>query len=494
MSLLIFQCIPGSKQNPPDNPYVSKRDPGLIPDYSVNKADLLSDIDMYIDKIDNVHPDPYRLISKVNFIAEAEKVKAQIKASDKENIHIFDGYYYLQKLAALIQDGHTKIYNPANWEKTVSSFFPINIKIVEGRVFVNQNFGDNEIPLKAEILSINNKNVKEIISEMLNYCEGTFREFKLIRIEEEFRYFIHTLYKSGPPWKIEYGFTDKKLTISIEGISYKILTEKNKKKIWFSESSVKINNQEIPILNLPHLGFRKQVFKPFIDKFCDNHIDTRNLIINLRGCPGGNGLRTLEVVDHLIDTPYSASKKMTFRISQVLKDYVQYYIQDYLYKKNKPIDEWEKILYSSGIWQDEYDDMYKIILGSDLNTYSDVGNHFHSPDKKISKYKGNVLLLVDHRSFSAAVVFASIFKHYNLATIVGRETGGRIDFFSDAVNIELPKTKLISKIPTATLTLHGEIPNRGIIPDITVDLSVDDFLSGNDPDIKAIKSVLKGGQ
>ena len=185
---------------------------------------------------------------------------------------------------------------------------------------------------------------------------------------------------------------------------------------------------------------------------------------------------------------------MTFKISQVLKDYVQYYIQDYLYKQNKPINEWKKRLYSSGIWRDEYDDMYKIILETDLNAYSDVGNHMHSPDKKVSKYKGNVLLLVDHRSFSAAVVFASIFKHHNLATIVGRETGGRIDFFSDAVNIELLNTKLISKIPTATMTLHGEIPNRGVIPDITVGLSVDDFQRGNDPDIEAIKNLLKRGQ
>ena len=76
-----------------------------------------------------------------------------------------------------------------------------------------------------------------------------------------------TLYKSEAPWKIEYGFSDKNITTSIEGISQKILTEKNKKNVWFHESSVKINNQEIPILNLPHLGFRKQVFKPFIDKF-----------------------------------------------------------------------------------------------------------------------------------------------------------------------------------------------------------------------------------
>ena len=491
-SLLIFSCIQGSTQNPPDNPYVSKRDYSeFIPNYSVNKADLLSDIDTYTDNIDKVHPDPYRLIPEMNFVSEIEQIKAEIRALDHENVNVFDCYYYLQKIAALIQDGHTKIYEPTNWSKLVPSFFPLNIKIIEGRMFVNENFGDNEIPLKVEILSIDNKPVKKIISEMLIYCEGTFHEFKLFRVEEEFRYFIHTLYKSETPWKVEYLFNDTITTTLINGVSHEILTEKNRKNLWFSESSININSEEIPIFNLPHLGYRKEDFKPVIDKFFDDHIDKQNIILDLRGCPGGNGLRTYEVVDHLIDTMYSPFKKMSFRVSKTLKDYVKYYIQEYLYEQNKPINEWENLLYTSGIWHDESDEKYKIILDSDLNSFADVRNDYHIPDKQVSKYKGNVFLLVDHRSFSAAVVFASIFKHYKLATIVGRETGGRIDFFSDAVDIELPKTKLISTIPTAKLTLHGDLPSRGLIPDIIVDIKVLDFLSGNDPDIESIKSLIK---
>ena len=101
ISLLIFQCIPGPKQNPPDNPYVSNRDnSGFLPDYFVKRAGLLSDIDMYIDYINKVHPDPYRLISEKDFISEIEQIKAEIRAIDHDSIDVFDCYYYLQKIVS----------------------------------------------------------------------------------------------------------------------------------------------------------------------------------------------------------------------------------------------------------------------------------------------------------------------------------------------------------------------------------------------------------
>jgi C-terminal processing protease CtpA/Prc len=302
---------------------------------------------------------------------------------------------------------------------------------------------------------------------------------------------MHTLYKSETPWKVEYTINDNKFSTSIEGISLEMLTEKNKKNIRFSESFYKINGKEIPVFNLPHLGWSRQYFKPYIDNFFDKHIDKQNIIFDLRGCPGGNGLRTYDVIDHLIDTEVIISKKFSFRVSQTLKDYIKYYIQDHLYKQKKPIDDWQDLLYTSGIWHDEYDEIHKLILESDIDTFADVLKDYHVPDKKVSKYKGNVFLLVDHRSFSAAVVFTSVFKHYELATIVGRETGGRIELSSDVVDMELPNTKLISKIPTAILILNGDNPSRGIIPDRIVDISVNDFINGIDPDIEALKSLIK---
>jgi C-terminal processing protease CtpA/Prc len=179
-------------------------------------------------------------------------------------------------------------------------------------------------------------------------------------------------------------------------------------------------------------------------------------------------------------------------VSQPLKDYVKYYTQRHLYKQNMAIGKWRELLYSEGVYGDKNDDQYRRILDADLNTFAMTrGMIDHSPAGGLPNYKGRVFLLIDQGSFSAAVLFASIFKHYELATIVGRETGGRVDFFSDAIDIELPKSRLIAKIPTALLTLHGDIPHRGVFPDMTVDLTVHDYLRAIDPDIEVIKGLIE---
>ncbi|MHC4536708.1 MAG: S41 family peptidase [Planctomycetota bacterium] len=490
--LLVICCSKELEQVPPVNPYVSERDSDFQPDYSVEKADLINDIDEYIGRTDEVHPDPYRLISREDFATEVEKIKCRIDSLDNENVDIFDCYYYLQGLAALLLDGHTKIHRPRNWEKTVTSFFPLNVRIIENRVFVDRNFGDNEIPLKAELLEIDGVDVNEILADMLGYCEGTFYDFKVIRVQENFRYFLHTYYRFRAPWTIGYIVDGIRKTTSINGIGLDLLNEKNKGKKGYSFTYARVGDQEVPLLGLADLRFGKKKFQRGVDQFFENHMDHENIIIDLRGNPGGNGLRTLDVSDHLIDTVYSGSREFTFRVSQPLRDYVKYYIQSHLYRKNILIGKWRELLYSSGVYGDKNDDQYRKILDADLNAF--VVTHSttdHSPDSSLPKYKGRVFLLIDQRSFSAAVVFASTFKHYGLATIVGRETGGRIDFFSDAIDIELPKSRLIAKIPTALMTLHGDTPHRGVIPDITVDLTVHDYLRAIDPDIEVIKGLIE---
>jgi hypothetical protein len=78
-----------------------------------------------------------------------------------------------------------------------------------------------------------------------------------------------------------------------------------------------------------------------------------------------------------------------------------------------------------------------------------------------------------------------------MEVIAGQETSGRIRFGSDPVTITLPNTKLKGSIPVAIYTLPGNNPDRGVMPDIQVTRSIDDYRPGRNKELEKIKELIK---
>jgi hypothetical protein len=142
-------------QPTPKNPLVKTNFADYKPDYTVSKEELIQDVDFYTSLVDEMHAAPYKMISRQDFLKKAEEVKDQIRAHDSANLGVFEAYYQLQEIAASIQDGHTRVFQPWKWDETVDFLFPLFLTIVEGRFFVQNNFGENDIPIRAEIIAIN---------------------------------------------------------------------------------------------------------------------------------------------------------------------------------------------------------------------------------------------------------------------------------------------------------------------------------------------------
>ncbi len=78
-----------------------------------------------------------------------------------------------------------------------------------------------------------------------------------------------------------------------------------------------------------------------------------------------------------------------------------------------------------------------------------------------------------------------------MGTVVGQETAGRVKFCSDPVHLELPRTGLTVSIPVAIYALPGSSPDRGVIPDIVVDVTLADLRQGRDRVIDAVRERLE---
>jgi hypothetical protein len=106
-------------------------------------------------------------------------------------------------------------------------------------------------------------------------------------------------------------------------------------------------------------------------------------------------------------------------------------------------------------------------------------------EKKISDdktFKGDVYVLVNERSFSSAAVFAGLVKKYNRGLIIGRETGSAYYQINALrfVTLMLPNSKINIRIPLIKIVFdtvqRQEIPRgRGVIPDVSIDFSLDEL-------------------
>ena len=132
-------------------------------------------------------------------------------------------------------------------------------------------------------------------------------------------------------------------------------------------------------------------------------------------------------------------------------------------------------------------------LGNAKNgDYIEAVNHrMRVPHETSNKFEGKVFLLISEKTFSAGVVFAAVFKANQFGLVIGRETAGRISFNSDPVTVKLSNSRLKGSIPLAIYTLPGENPDRGVIPDILVSRTIDDYRLGNDVEMERLKNLIQ---
>ncbi|HKE87632.1 MAG TPA: S41 family peptidase, partial [Vicinamibacterales bacterium] len=105
-------------------------------------------------------------------------------------------------------------------------------------------------------------------------------------------------------------------------------------------------------------------------------------------------------------------------------------------------------------------------------------------------FEGPVCVLTGPYTFSAAAEFADAVKTYQLATIVGEETGGRPNDFGNQLPFALPNSGLTVNIASViTVRANGDAADaNAVTPDIVVRRTAADIRSGFDPALERAKS------
>jgi hypothetical protein len=459
-------------------------------DYSVPKAGLIEDVDALVAYTDELHADPYRVIDRAAFLAKADEVKSKIKAYEKDEVPVQDAFYLLQELAASIQDGHTTIY-PQNWEKSIESLFPLVLTSVEGSLFVERDYGNTGIPERAEILSVDGIPVSRMQAEMLKYVPGTLPHLKQARFAELFPLFIQTYYKMPSPWQVTYKHNGVVSTGEVQGIPQEAFEKATMARPEFEAGEVRVDDTIVPVLELPFSGMGDsewEEFKAFIDGFFARNIDSPYLVIDVRHHLGGDGDWGVYTLSYL-STKLAGYKEFSFKTSPLHQRIIRYGFESAYYDMKIPRFLWGLPIYRLAEQDDPSYWIGRGVLESQPGTYYDArweDNASYLVDPSQARFHGKVYLLTSHETFSAGVYLAGLFRENHLGPIIGRETGGRVYMESNMLPVFLPHSNLMYLIPVAKFVVCGGDPDRGVIPDITVDLTVEDYLNHRDMDMEKV--------
>lgn len=388
-------------------------------------------------------------------------------------------------------------------------YFPFPIKWIKGKWLIN--FKDGEIPIGAEIISINNVPISEIITNLNKYytTDGQNKTGKRIGIRTHFARYYRLAYGLTNSFKIKFlkKVSNKLEAIEISGVShaeyynrfnnrhskpydqiyYAALADNKKynfKKLDSLTGILTIHSfsmgNETSIEHKNYVRFLDSVFTKIKDyKF-------KNLIVDVRQNGGGTDPNDLVTYSYLTQRTFQENKQAWIRFNKI--PLIKYY--------NIGIPKFIRPLFV-GKYNREFQETFP--LQKDGRYYQNENSDDHkirTPNK--NAFTGSIYLLTSPAIASAGSLFASMVAGNDNTITIGEETMGGYYGHNGHTSMEykLPKSKIVTQFSVVNLEQDvqkksNQIHNRGIIPDYNVNQNFDDYLNQEDTQMNFVLELIK---
>lgn len=371
------------------------------------------DLDVYSQKLTEKHIDLYHTISKQAFNKKIMHLKSTLATLTNNQILV-----QLMKLTHSIGDGHTSL---PLWGANLKSF-PIQLKMMQGKLYVIKTTKDFKHLLGAKLETINGIQAEEIyllFSQLTPFSENKYstqvRAAEYIPKAEllnglgiindtDHAWFTFKVGEKRVKQQLKSHHSNEyNAYLSIENYSLFPVEEKLNDNLWFGAST---NKKVIYVkfrryTSISNMGSLAEDLLSFI-----NEQASEKLIIDLRENYGGNFFVGLKLAELL-----------------VLADSID--------------------------------------------------------------WKSGVYVLIDHATFSAAMSNAAQFSQLLNAKLVGEPTGAKPSGYQDMGQFTLPNSTL-GVTYSKRLYHFGNDTKDALYPDVAIEVSIDDYLSNNDPQLQWI--------
>ena len=427
----------------------------------------LRDLDTLKVWVEKLHPLPFSRLTKEEWDAACEKAKVDVATEGTElAMTLATG-----AMLGMLKDSHTMI-SLGTWaqEKVNSDINTLTLSSIDGDVYVKDDDRGLIAP-GTKITSINNLPILDVFNnaKTISPQEG---EAWLSRVRTaEYMILPMAMAMTENP--------DQATTINGQSYYFK---KKNIISNWINKRDTKLNwefNDRLAWLEIGSFmsgstrRYYKELHRGF--KMLKKHGDKwgiRGLVVDLRGNLGGVAYRMKDVIHYLtkekIAVPVTYIKKQTKESAEMNRD------------RYRGVVKW-----IVDRWGNEKNGLVEIKRIAQLDIGEVDTIRYNGAKLDIDqRFEGPVVILMDGLSSSASVSFVAEFNRLNRGVVIGEPCNGpRTGTFSDAVERELPESKLKVMISTGRFIMDKDLKfrSRPITPSRWIQWSEMDLVEKNDP-------------
>ena len=453
-----------------------------------HKTELRADYTLLKNILEKKHPSLYWYTNKDSMDMYFSRYYNAISDSMTEQQFT---WHILSPLVDKIHCGHTsvsmsKAYGKWARGKKLPSF-PLFMKIWNDTMAITGSLNRKDSIFKRGTLvtAINGIRNDSLIRFMLNYMpeDGHANNLNYIRLSGNLPYYHRNIFGLSKNYNVNYIDSSGRSRTTVVPL---YIPPRDSTKKDSSLKAVRLNTSQrlaryrslvidssgkmaVMTLNTFTKGHIRKFFRQSFKNL--NKQQVNNLVLDLRSNGGGRvGLSTLL-------TKYISRKP--FRVA------------DSLYTKSKSLRPYTK--YIKGRFLNNVELFFITRKRKDgLYHIRHLENKVYYPKK--NKYNGNVYVLINGPTFSAATLFSNTVKNQPGITFLGEETGGGWHGNNGIMipDITLPNTKTRVRLPLFRLVQYNHMPKTGtgIIPDIYVGTSYDALLKGYDKKMQVVREMI----
>jgi hypothetical protein len=478
-------------------------------DNSFSQEKMLKDLEVFKNIRLEANSGLYKYRTKKEIDSIYNWAEKEIRTSSSYR----DFYNIIFKLTDFEGSSHNATKLPSkyleNLRSETSGYFPYPIKWIDGKWILN--FDGGSIPLGSEIIEINDLPISEIISSLYKYhtTDGQNLTGKRIGIRSGFSKYFRLNYGQIKEFKVTYkapdsnsiasnsfesvGYGDyikninRMYSMPIDGIYYADLKEDQKYRYKQIDSLTGLltvytfsMGNETTDTHKTYLAFLDSTFSKIKTE------NIKNLIVDVRYNTGGTDPNDLVTYSYLTQRNFQENKQAWISFKKI--PYVKYiYTKVPRFLRPFGIGKYNKS-FTKDFYIEKDNGLYQGPLSKD--------QEIRKPNK--NAFTGNVYLLISPQVASAGSLFAAMLAGNENSTVIGEETVGGYYGHNGHTPIGyiLPKSKIETFFSVVNLEQDvpkkaNQIYNRGVIPDINVTQTFEDYLKQKDTQLEFTLELIK---